>query len=545
VPREKEIDMRSMPGPARPVVDRRTFIQDAANSIAALACANQAVGATLLALSPTQATAPERRSVDFDPAFGTALNAAAAIRDGKISSVELTQHTLRRIDAYEPALNAYVYLLRDQALAAAARADESLARGTATGALHGVPINVKESFAVAGQPCTWGIPALKKSRAPAHAVAVRRLLDAGAILLGGTNVPFQLKDHQTFNDIYGRTNNPWDLACTPGGSSGGTAASLAAGMAFLSIGSDIGGSIRGPAAFCGIYGHKPTLDLVSLAGHAPGGADVPAGFSTLLAAAGPLARSADDLALALEVLGGPEPPDSKAFRWSLPPARHRALRDFRIGYVLEDPAVRVSAETLAVLEAAIRACERAGAAVRPGWPEGFRLNELIEVYFFLLGAFDFSMTPPAEQEHARRGLRTKPEALARGVRSGFAEWQQKNLARLVYREMWEDLFKSVDVFLSPTTFTTAFPHDPTPPDQRMIAMPEGGSQSFWNLLAYIAPATLTGCPATTCPVGLSRSGLPVGLQVMGPYLEDATPIAFARLLAQEIGGFQPPPKYKA
>ena len=481
---------------------------------------------------------------DFDPDFGTALDAAAAIRAKKISSVELTQHTFRRIDAFQSTLNAYVYQLRDEALTAAARADEAIAGGTASGALHGVPINVKESFAVEGHPCTWGIPPLSGSKAPVHAVAVRRLLDAGAVLLGATNVPFELMDGQSFNDIYGQSNNPWDLARTPGGSSGGTAASLAAGMAFFSIGSDIGGSIREPAAFCGIYGHKPTLDLVSLAGHSPGGEQEPPGFSTLLAAAGPMARSADDLEAGLRLLAGPETPDSKAFRWTLPMPRHHALRDFRIGYVLDDPAAPVSGETKSVLESAIRACERAGATIRPGWPDGLRFQALLDTYFFLLGSIVFSLTPPENREEARTRLRTRPEHFVRGALSSFADWQDENMQRLAYREMWEQFFQSIDVFLLPTTFTAAFPHDHTHPDQRMIPLPEGGTQPFWNLLSYISPATLTGCPATTVPAGLSPSGLPVGLQIVGPYLEDATPISFARLLAQEIGGFQPPKGYK-
>ena len=480
----------------------------------------------------------------FDPDFGTALEAAAAIRARQISSVELTQHTLRRIDAFQPALNAYVYQLREEALAAAARADDAVARQTATGALHGVPINVKESFGVEGQPCTWGIPPLKTSKAPAHAVAVRRLLEAGAILLGATNVPFELMDGQAFNDIYGTSNNPWDRARTPGGSSGGTAASLAAGMAFFSLGSDIGGSIRGPASFCGIYGHKPTLDVVSLVGHAPGGVREPAGFSTLLAVAGPMARDADDLEAGMQILGGPEHPDSKAFQWTLPSSRHQALRDYRIGYVLEDPIVPVSTETKSVLESAIRACERAGATIRRGWPEGFSFQQLVDTYLFLLGAIVFSLTPAQQQEHARSQLATRREQFIRGALSSFAEWQQKNMERLAYRAMWERFFESVDVFLLPTTFTAAFPHDQTHPDVRMIPMPEGGAASFWNLLSYIAPATLTGCPATTAPVGLSRSGLPVGLQIVGPYLEDATAIDFARLLAREMGGFQRPKGYE-
>ena len=476
----------------------------------------------------------------FDPDFGSALDAAEAIRARKISSLELTQHTLRRIDAFQPKLNAYVYQLRDQALAAAKQADRAIARKKAAGIFHGVPINVKESFGVQGQPCTWGVPEFKSIKAPAHAVAVRRLLDTGAILLGATNVPKYLMDGQSFNEIYGITNNPWDLARTPGGSSGGSAASLAAGLAFFSIGSDIGGSIRTPASFCGIYGHKPTLDIVSLGGHLPGGLQDNPGFSTLLAVAGPLARSAEDLEAGLRILAGPEPPDSRAFQWTLPKPRHRRLRDFRVGYVLEDPLVPLSAETKSVLESAIRACQKAGLKVKEGWPEGFQLKELLDVYFFLLGAFDFSVMPPERQQHVRPHFEKRSDPLARGALSSFAEWQRMNRKRLGYRARWQKLFESVDVFLLPTAFTTAFAHDPTPPDARMLPLPEGGKRSFWDLLAYIAPATLTGCPATTAPAGLSKSGLPVGLQIIGPYLEDATPITLAQLLAREIGGFQPP-----
>ena len=479
----------------------------------------------------------------FDVDFGSALGAAASIRAKSISSLELTEHTFRRIDAFQPEVNAYVYQLREEALAAARRADDVLARGGPVGVFHGVPINVKESFGVEGHPCTWGLPAMKDSRAPQDAVAVRRLKDAGAILLGATNVPAMLMDGQAFNEIYGTTNNPWDLARTPGGSSGGTAASLAAGMAFLSIGSDIGGSIRMPASFCGIYGHKPTLDIVSQAGHFPGGAHGAPGFSTLLAVAGPMARSAADLEAALRILAGPEPPDSKALHWTLPNARHERLRDFRIGYVLEDPAVPVSDETRAALESAIRACEKAGARLQPGWPTGFSLSEIFDTYLFHLGAFDFSVTPPEAQPAARRQLETRPPRFAQGALSSFAEWQSENMKRVGYRFRWERFFQSADVFLLPTVFTAAFPHDHSPPDTRMVPTPEGRRQPFWDFLTYICPATLTGCPATTAPVGLSRSGLPVGIQIVGPYLEDATPIVFADLLAREIGGFKPPAGY--
>lgn len=479
----------------------------------------------------------------FNLDYGSALDAAAALRAKAISSVELTQHAFRRIDAFQPELNAYVYQLREQALADAAQADKLLARNETSGVFHGVPISVKESFGVAGQPCTWGMPAHKESRAPSHSTAVRRLLKAGAILLGATNVPQYLMDWQSFNDIYGTSNNPWDLTRTAGGSSGGSAASLAAGMAFLSIGSDIAGSIRVPASFCGIFGHKPTLDIVPRTGHSPGGKQIPVGFSPLLAVAGPMARTAEDLVAALSVLAGPESPEAKALSFSLPSARHKALRDYRIGFVLEEPGVPVSAETKTVLETAIRVCERAGASMREGWPAGFELQPFLDTYLFCLGAYDFSLMTPERQELVRNEMKTWPPALAKGALSSFAEWQTQNLKRLAYRALWNKFFEEVDIFLFPTAFTAAFPHSRTAIHTRMIPLPEGGSQPTWDIVAYLCIASLTGCPATTSPVGLTKSGLPVGLQIAAPYLEDLTSIEFARLLALELGGFQPPPGY--
>jgi len=247
---------------------------------------------------------------------------------------------------------------------------------------------------------------------------------------------------------------------------------------------------------------------VSLQGHLPAGLHGDPGFSTLLAVAGPMARYAEDLEASMRVLAGMEYPDTKAFQWTLPPARHERLSEYRIRYILEDPLVAVSVETKAVLESAIRACERAGAAVTHGWPEGFRTD-----------------------------------SMAKGSLSSFAEWQAQNFRRLAYRAFWQKFFQSTDVFLLPSTFTAAFAHDPTPIETRMIPLPEGGAQPFLNMLAYISPATLTGCPATTAPAGLSKSGLPVGIQIVGPYLEDGTPIRFAQLLAREIGGFRPPKGY--
>jgi len=473
----------------------------------------------------------------------TALQAAEAIREKKISSVELTRHVFERIERFNPALNAFAYLLKDDALARAKQADEALARGHSLGVFHGVPVNVKESFAVAGHPCTWGLPPFKDSKAPRNSVVVDRLLGAGAVLTGATNVPVNLADWQSYNPIYGTTNNPWDVKRSPGGSSGGSAAALAAGLGYLSVGSDIGGSIRVPSNFCGIYGHKPTLDLVSQSGHQPGGVPTAPGFSTLLAVAGPMARSAPDLLAALRVLGGPERWDAKAWKWELPRARGQSLKEFRVGYVLDDPIAPVASDVRAALEKVIESVGRAGAKMRPGWPVGFQPSALLDTYRYLLFAFEISMSPPEAQEEQRQKFEQMAGPAAAAALTSFTHWQAQNLERVRFRARWQAYFEEVDVFLSPVTFTAAFPHDHSEPQSARSIATAGSPRSYMDGLNWISPATLTGCPATVAPAGRTEAGLPVGIQIMGPYWEDATTITFADLLAREIGGFVPPPGY--
>jgi amidase len=475
--------------------------------------------------------------------FGSALRAAEAIRAKRVSSVELTRKVFERIDRFNPAINAFAYQLRESALAQAKEADEALARGESLGAFHGVPVSVKESFAVKGRPATWGIPAFKDSKAAQNSAVVDRLLDAGAVLIGATNVPVDLHDWQSYNPMYGQTNNPYDAKRSPGGSSGGSAAALAAGFGFLSVGSDIGGSIRVPSSFCGIYGHKPTLDLVSQRGHQPGGNYGAPGFSTLLAVNGPMARSAGDLLMALKVMGGPDGWDAKAWRWELPPARAASLRDFRVGYVIDDPIAPPTPDVGVALAKTIGALERAGAKLKPGWPAGYQAGVLPETYCFMLSAFGASMAPPGVPQENPEAPANPADPLESGARATFREWQQKNLRRLAYRAQWQVYFGEVDVFLSPVTFATAFPHDHSEPQSQRKIPTSAGPRKYMEMLNWIAHATLTGCPATSAPVGFAPDGLPVGIQIMGPYGEDATPIAFAELLAREIGGFSPPPGY--
>jgi amidase len=476
--------------------------------------------------------------------FASALQAAEAIRKKQVSSLELTRRVCERIDRYNPQLNVFAYQLREDALAQAAKADAAQAKGQSNGVFHGVPIFVKESYAVAGHPCTWGLSPLKDSRAPQDSEAVARLRAAGAILVGATNVSVALGDWQSYNPIYGQTNNPWDTKRTPGGSSGGSAAALAAGFGYLGMGSDIGGSIRVPAHFCGIFGHKPTLDLVSLLGHLPGGASSAPGFSTLLAVGGPMARSAQDLLAALKIVGGPVAWDAKAWKWQMPEPRARTLKDFRVGYVIDDPFCPLAPEVKAVLEKVIEVLGRAGAKLTAGWPPGFRPADLLANYMFHLQAFLYSTAPPAQQEQMRAQF-SASQGKNSGALSTFADWQQQNFRRLGFRAQWQAWFDQADVFLSPVAFAPSFPHDHSEPQDKRMISTSAGPRHYMEMINWIAPATLTGCPATVAPVGRTPEGLPVGIQIMGPFWEDATTITFADLLSREIGGFAPPPGYGA
>ncbi|MCU1286243.1 MAG: amidase family protein [Acidobacteriales bacterium] len=267
-------------------MDRRDFLATIPLAAAGGAMSGSAFGSPEATREDETRATASNEAVPDNLDFASALQAAEAIRQKRVSSVELTRRVFERIDKYNPQLNAFVYQLRDDAMAQAKKADEAQAQGRSLGVFHGVPVHVKESYAVAGHPCTWGLPPLRDSKAPQNSAVVRKLLGTGAVLIGATNVPVGLSDWQSYNPIYGTTNNPWDVKRTPGGSSGGTAAALAAGLGYLSFGSDIGGSIRVPASFCGLFGHKPTLDLVDMQGHLPGGVSAGPGFSTLLAVGG-------------------------------------------------------------------------------------------------------------------------------------------------------------------------------------------------------------------------------------------------------------------
>src|SRR5262245_3001372 len=270
--------------------------------------------------------------------FQAAEDLAAAMRAGEVSSVELTDEAIARIGRDDKVINAVGVPDFDRARAAARAADQARARGEDR-PLLGIPVTVKESYNVAGLPTTWGMPPHRDYMPAEDAVQVSRLKTAGAVILGKTNVPLGLQDIQTFNEIYGTTNNPWDHGLTSGGSSGGSAAALASGFGALSIGSDLAGSLRNPAHFCGVYAHKPTFGLVPTRGMVPPPAPaLPVDGD--LAVCGPMARTARDLALLLEVMAGPDPLTlGVAYDLALPPARHQRLSDFRVLVLDEHPLV--------------------------------------------------------------------------------------------------------------------------------------------------------------------------------------------------------------
>ena len=450
--------------------------------------------------------------------YDSALDAAAAIRAKETSATELLEQAFDRLDRVDPQLNAIVWQDRDAARARARAAD----RGEAAGPLHGVPITIKESFAYRGSPNAWGVPQLKDAISAHTAIAVQRLESAGAVIVGKTNVPVMLGDWQSYNPIHGATNNPWDVTRTAGGSTGGGAAALAAGIGFLTLGTDIAGSIRVPSHFCGVYGHKPSLNLVNTDGLQPGPWDGLPGWPMDVAVVGPMARTARDLALALEVLGGPSRDDAKGWTWRMPPPRRTRLADFRIGCILDDPAAPVASDVRAVYDNVIGELERAGATIARGWPESLDVRAQLETFQFLTSAM---MNAAGEQKET------------------YGRWLQETQRRLAIRAVWEKFFESHDVFLLPTAFTAAFPHDHSEPmGKRTIATPEG-ARPYLALPFWITFASLAGVPATTAPVGLTKAGLPVGIQILAPMWEDATSIEFAALLAERIGGFAQPPAF--
>ena len=495
------------------------------------------------ALAPIAAMA---RADASELTYRTAGELVQALANRQISSRELVDSAISRIEALDPKINAVVVRDFDRARTAADAADAALARGERR-PLLGLPMTVKEQFGVAGLPTTWGEPKFKDWKAQTDALSVQRLKAAGAIVIGKTNVPLQLSDWQSFNEVYGTTNNPWDLTRTPGGSSGGAAAALAAGFVPLELGSDIGGSLRAPAHFCGVFAHKPSLDLIPQRGGGP--PQTPANpIRGDLSVHGPMARSAADLALELEVLAGPdELMEGAGYKLDLPPPRHDKLADFRVLVIDTHPLCPTASSIKTALNGLADRLAKLGCKVVR---EGTKLPDLARttrIYGELLAAgygADLSPEDTVRVEAAAKALSPENQSLAayrlRGITTSHPEWIRASRARSGLRAQWFDLFKEIDIVLCPPMPTLAFAHDHALQRTRQLDV-DGAKIPYSDQLAWAGIATLTGLPATVAPIGRTESGLPIGVQIIGGFLQDRTTIAFAGMIEREFGGFTPPP----
>ncbi|MEM8697062.1 MAG: amidase family protein [Pseudomonadota bacterium] len=428
----------------------------------------------------------------------TAIETARAIAKGETSALAECEAAIARIEERDTDINAVVVRDFDRALDAARAADEANTAGEVK-PLLGVPMTIKESHDIAGLPTTWGVEAAKDFIAQKDSLVVQRLKAAGAVFLGKTNVPPMLADWQSDNPIYGRTNNPHDHSRVVGGSSGGSAAALAAGMVPLEYGSDIGGSIRIPANYCGVYGLKPSYGVVPLEGHYfPGtdGADVP------LAVTGPLARTAEDLALAINLTSD----------IALPGAPSRALKDYRLLVITDTELAVVDDAIVTAIEQVAAQCEKAGAMVA-------RSSDLLPDLATLHGQY----------LHMLLTVLAVRDSASDYPLPDFPGWcdmlDQQARARRQYRA----LFEQFDAILCPVSGNTAFAHSSVPMIERKIPI-NGEDIEFGRQFGWVSIATYPGLPATSAPIGKDADGLPIGLQIVGDFHADHTVVELARLI---------------
>ena len=481
-----------------------------------------------------------------DPHFRSARQLISDIRRKKIGCLEALDLFLARMERYNPKLNAIIATDVEGARRRARQADAALRKGKVWGPLHGLPMTIKESYDVVGMPTTWGLTQLKDNVPPRNALAVDRLLGAGAVLFGKTNVPVWLADYQSYNPLYGTTNNPWDVSRTPGGSSGGSAVALAAGLTGFEAGSDIGSSIRNPAHYCGVYGHKPTFGIVPPRGQALPGRLAQGDISVI----GPMGRSAEDLALGLSVMAGADEIDGSGWRLALPAPRRKALREFRVAVMLTDPASEVDAAVQARLQAVADFLARRKAKVSDTARPDIDTAEAQRAYIFLLRAATSGRQSAEEfRQNAEiaRGLRSDDDTYyARMTRANVAshrDWLAANEMRHKMRWRWAEFFRDWDVLLCPVAASAAFPHDHVGERHERTVEINGRRVPTTDQLFWAGYSGMAYLPSTAAPAGFSPAGLPIGVQIVGPQYGDRTCIELARLLEREFQGFVPPPGY--
>jgi amidase len=491
--------------------------------------------------------------VSDDLAFAPAHRLLALLSGGDVSSSDLVELYLQRIDEHDRSLNSVITLDPERARAEARQADAARAAGEPLGSLHGLPITAKDSYETAGMRSACGRRDLKDYVPDRDAEPIARLRRAGAIIMGKTNMPAGNQDVQADNPLFGPTNNPWDTSRTSGGSAGGGAVATAAGLTAFDFGSEIGGSTRIPSHFVGLYGHKATYRSIPLVGHLPPGPGTGRWAEPDLACAGAQVRDARDLLPVLAATTGSLTRDG-GFTYQLAARRAAALKDFRVAVWFDDPACPIDSEVNAAMVAAIDALRQAGtkvevhpAALPVSIAENHRVFEPL-VYGQLSGDRS-GMTPAFGATMAMRMARDPRGDAPRAFRGTFQShyaWMRADAKRQELRERWYEFFHQFDVVLMPVTPTPAPTHHNKLTDKfgRRFEV-EGNVRSYWDQVKWSAVANIAGSPATTIPTGLGRSGLPVGLQAMGPAGGDLTTIEFAALLGEQLGGYIRPPDYVA
>ena len=478
--------------------------------------------------------------------FRPATELARLLRSRKLSAIELLENCLDQYMRHNDGLNAVVVTDIDRAKRAAAQSDRRLKRGKPLGPFDGVPMTIKESFDWRGTPSTWGDPRFKDNIASSDAVAVTRMSNAGAIIYGKTNVPLMLADWQSYNDIYGTTNNPWDVTRSPGGSSGGSAAVLATGMSALEIGSDIGASIRNPAHYCGVYGHKPTWGVVPYRGHYLPGIV----HTSDITVAGPLARSAHDLAVMMKILVGSDGIDARGTAISLPAAPQKSFKGFRVAVMLSDPVSEVdqpAQDLIAKLAGFLgKRVKKLSMTARPD----FSTREAMDIYVALLRSA--TSRRQSAQDFAANAVKVASFAanddsyyanMLRAYVMPHRSWLMVNERRHQMRLLWDKFFEDWDVLLCPAAASAAFPHDHVGERHERTIAVNGKRVATTDQLFW---AGYSGCfylPSTIAPLGLTAQGLPSGAQIITRQYGDYTSIRFAELLEREYAGFVAPPGY--
>jgi amidase len=456
----------------------------------------------------------------MDIVFSSTTQLAATIRARHVSATEVLNAHLAQIDKHNPALNAIVTLDAEHARERAREADEALARGQVWGPLHGVPFTLKDAHSTAGVRTTTGFPPLDHVPQEDSTVTAR-LKAAGGILVGKTNVAQMLGDPaQSHNPIFGRTNNPWNIERTPGGSSGGAAAALAAGMTSFEIGTDLSGSLRIPAHFCGLFGLKPTENRVASTGLIPG---LPPPRSVrIMSCIGPMARTVEDLSLLYSIIAGPDGRDTEVQPVPVGAMPELELKDLRVAFAPTFPGFPVAAEIRAAIEGLAQQLNRLGVVVEEATLPELDFNQDLssagELIGMVLGAFQpEENTPPTTLAQYLKALDRRDQSIT----------------------AWEQFFQAWDVLLCPPSMITAFPHCETGSPLRV----DGQEVIYWMVNTHTTLFNYTGHPAVVLPYKLDRDGLPIGLQMIGKRWGETHLLAIAKALSQVTGEFRLPPGY--